>query len=303
MQQQPQQPQSSMGLPSPDDITLPLPPTPPATLVPSEAAADAPTTTKSYHLLLDVYRGLVLGAYALDDLHLPGMGVWIVAGFLPVVGSCAAVRDGYYAFEAQEWGAFMLNLVGLLPFMKGVANVMVALRFLRLGRVSRVAHRMARATRRGRVLGAGTQKAAQTLTGEMHGVGAIALVAKQDDAPVRNRAAPLALLLALITAVVSLPELIIFLATGVLDTTTRLSATLSLPDAIAAASIGLLWSIGVLILATRARRRSRQLKGRPFSRSILSTLALWLAWFDLLVWVLLAITGIYLYFVMHALVR
>jgi hypothetical protein len=303
MQQQPQQPQSSMGLPSPDDTTLPLPLTQLATQVPSAAAADAPTTTKPYHLLVDVYRGLVLGAYALDDLHMPGMGVWIVAGFLPVVGSCAAVRDGYYAFEAREWGAFILNLVGLLPFMKGVANVMVARRFLRLNRVSHVAHQMVRVTRRGRVLGAGTQKAAQIVTGETHGVGAIALVVKQDDAPERNRSAPLALLLALITAVVSLPELGVFLATGVLDTATHQSTALSLPEAIAVASVGLLWSLGVLILATHARRRSRRLKGRPFSRSILSTLALWLAWFDLLVWVLLAIAVIYLYVVVHALPR
>src|SRR4029079_15859550 len=76
-----------------------------------------------YSLFLDLYRGVVRGAYAIDDLHAPGLLVWILMGFVPGVGTLAALRDGYYSLEVREWGALLLNLLGLIPFIKGFANI------------------------------------------------------------------------------------------------------------------------------------------------------------------------------------
>jgi hypothetical protein len=55
-----------------------------------------------YRLFLDLYRGVVHGAYAIDDLHAPGLLIWILEGFVPGVGTLAALRDGYFSFEVSR---------------------------------------------------------------------------------------------------------------------------------------------------------------------------------------------------------
>jgi hypothetical protein len=295
-------------LPSADADTLPIVSTAVATQIAgiADAATDVVKATASipYHLVADIYRGIVLGAYAIEDLHAPGMVAWIAAGFVPGLGTFAALRDGYYSFEVREWGAFLLNLLGLLPFMKGFANIMdraLARRLHHFHRMAHVSHQVVHVTRHGNMVQAGSQGTAQVVTGGTHGAGAIALAVKQDDSPLRNSLALPAVLLALVTAVASLPQLGMFLAIGFVDAATSFSNVISLPVAVGIGIAGLLWSLGVLTLSIHARSTAKRLKGQPFSRGILSTIALWLAWFDMSVSVMIGITVIYL--TVHSLLR
>jgi len=70
---------------------------------PEDADTVAPLGSErvtAYQLFADLYRGAIRGAYALDELHAPGLLAWILLGFVPGVGALTAARDGYYAFEA-----------------------------------------------------------------------------------------------------------------------------------------------------------------------------------------------------------
>jgi hypothetical protein len=302
-------PELRRALPSADADTLPIVSTAGATQIAGTAdtATDVvrpTTTTKPYHLVPDLYRGIVLGAYAIEDLHAPGMVAWIAAGFVPGLGTIAALRDGYYSFEVREWGAFLLNVLGLLPFMKGFANIIdraLVRRLHHFHRMAHVSHKVAHVARHGNMARAGSQGTAQVVTGGTHGAGAIALAVKQDDSLLRNSFALPAVLLALVTAVASLPQLGIFLAIGFIDAATSLSNVISLPVAAGIGIAGLLWSLGVLALSLHARSTAKRLKGQSFSRGMLSTTALWLAWFDMSVSVMIGITVIYL--IVHSLLR
>ncbi len=55
-----------------------------------------------------------------------------------------------------------------------------------------------------------------------------------------------------------------------------------LPLAIGSGVVALLGSVGVLVLAYHARRTASAMKGRPFSRAVVSSAAVWLAWLGLL---------------------
>jgi hypothetical protein len=305
---QQQNPQLRTVLPSADDDTLPTASTTVATPIAHtpDTTTDVvqATATKPYHLVPDLYRGIVLGAYAIDDLHGPGLVAWIVSGFVPVLGTIAALRDGYYSFEVREWGAFLLNLLGLLPFMKGFTNVLdrvLARRLHYVHHIAHVSHKAAQAVRHRTVVRAGSQGTAQVVTGGTHEAGAILLAVKQDAGLQRNRSALPAVLLALVTAVVLLPQLGTFLTIGVIDVATSSSNVIVLPVAVGIGIVGLLWCVGVLALSLHARSTAKRLKGQPFSRGILSTMAVWLAWFDMLVSVMIGITVIYLS--VHSLLR
>jgi hypothetical protein len=305
---QQQQPQLRTALPSADADTLPT-----ASTVAATPVARTPdtttdllqaTATKPYHIVPDLYRGIVLGAYALDDLHGPGMVAWIAAGFVPGLGTIAALRDGFYSFEVREWGAFLLNLVGLVPFMKGFTNVLdrvLARRLHYFHRMAHVSHQVSHVARHRTMVRAGSQGAAQVVTGGTHEAGAIVLAVKQDAGLLHNRFALPAVLLALVTAVVLLPQLGTFLAIGFIDAATSFSNVISLPVAVSISIVGLLWSLGVLALSLHARSTAKRLKGQAFSRGIVSAMALWLAWFDLLASVIIGITVIYL--IVHSLLR
>ena len=241
---------------------------------------------KRYHLLGDLYRGIVLGAYAVEDLYMPGMLAWIVVGFVPGLGTLAALRDGYYSLEVREWAALFLNLIGLVPFMKGITNLVDGAfihRVHQYHRVAHVTHQVIHASRHGRRLHAGTHGTTQVVSGGTHGAAAVALAIKQDDIPSHNSAALPAVLLSLVTTALSLPLIGALLLIGYVDAATPLSQDIPAPVAIGVGIGSFLWSVAVLALSRHARSVAKRLIGQPFARGGISTVAVWLAWFDVVV--------------------
>ena len=236
--------------------------------------------TVPYRFFLDLYRGVVRGAYAMDDLHAPGLLVWILMGFVPGVGTLAAMRDGYYSLEVREWGALLLNLLGLIPFIKGFANIADLALLHRLRHTAHVTHHVAHVARHQRALqvarrGSRTiQRSAAAATGSAHAGGAVVLVMNHDSGPRQNAWAWPAALLALITFAVA-PMIVVF-ALLVVGGQSLLAVSAPLPVVIAAAVAPIVWCLFVLLLAVRARRIARRMRGRPFARPVVSSIAFWL---------------------------
>jgi hypothetical protein len=236
--------------------------------------------TAPYSLFLDLYRGVVRGAYALDDLRAPGLLVWILMGFVPGVGSLAALRDGYYSLEVREWGALLLNLLGLIPFIKGFANIADLALLHRLRHTVHVSHQVARVARHQRGLrvarrgGNAMRRSATAATGSTHAGGAVVLVMNHESAPRQNAWAWPAALLALVTF--AMAPVIVALGLLVVGGQRLLAISAPLPVVVAAAAGPLLWGMFVLLLATKSRRVARRLRGRPFARPGVSSLAFWL---------------------------
>jgi hypothetical protein len=246
----------------------------------TDARAISASQAAPYHLLADLSRGLVQGAYAIQDLRAPGLVVWILVGFVPVLGTLAAIRDAYYSLEVRDVIAFLFNLLGLLPFMKGLANIMQVSRLHRIHRTAQAVHKVARVARHGRMVRTGRHKAASVITGVSHEVGAVALVIGHKRTLLRNRAAWPALLLALVAFAFFPLAMVAVLA--VLAGGAYFSYAIPLPVAVGSGAGVLLCNVGVLALARHARHTARRLKGRPFSRSIVSAAAAWLAWLSFL---------------------
>lgn len=245
-----------------------------------DAAPMGTVQAPPYRLFLDLYRGVVRGAYALDDLHTPGALAWILMGFVPGVGTLAALRDGYYSLEVREWGAFLLNLLGLIPFIKGFANIADLAMLHRLRHTAHVTHHVAHVARHQRALqvarrGSRTmQRSAAAATGSAHAGGAVVLVMNHESSPRQNAWAWPAALLALITFAVA-PIFVIF-ALLVVGGQRLLAVSAPLPVVVAAAVAPIVWCLFVLLLAVRARRIARRMRGRPFARPGMSSIAFWL---------------------------
>jgi hypothetical protein len=230
-----------------------------------------------YRFFLDLYRGVVHGAYALDDLHAPGALAWILMGFVPGVGTLAALRDGYYSFEVREWGAFLLNLLGLIPFVKGFGNLAQAASLHRLRHTAHVSHQVARVAQRASRTSRSVQRSATVATGSAHAGGAVVLVLGhdgEDSGPRQNGLAWPAVLLALITFAVA--PLYVIAAGLLVGGQSLLAVSAPLPIVIAGAVAPVVWCLVVLVLALRARRSARHMRGRPFARPGVSALAVWL---------------------------
>jgi len=247
------------------------------TAVALDASAVLTPSTKPYHLLPDLFRGIFRGAYAIDNLHLPGMLAWIVMGFVPGLGTILAVRDGLYCLEVKDGGGLLLNLFGLLPFMKGFSNIMDVAFVHRVHRMTHATHQVLHVARHGRMLHAGSQGATTALTGGAHGAGAIVIAVRKDGTPLRNGAAWPAALLAFITAALS--PLVMVLLLGSIDGVTYVGYVFPLWLALGSGAVAVLWSLGVLALAVHARRTARKMRGQSFSRGGVSLVAVWLAGF------------------------
>jgi hypothetical protein len=218
-------------------------------------------------------------------LHAPGLLVWILLGFVPGVGTLTAARDGYYSFEVREWGAFLLNLLGLIPFVKGFANIADLALLHRLRHTAHIGHRLAHAARHQQALRQGrhgahaVQRSVTTAGGSAHAGGAVVLLMNHANVPRQNAWAWPAALLALITFVAS-PVLL----AGTLFT---LGGALLLNESaplqvLIATGVAAVWSAFVLLLAIRARRVARRMRGRRFARPGIATTAFWLALVGLL---------------------
>src|SRR5260221_7488685 len=184
---------STQARPSPHHST---PDAPGSSAASPNASGPSASPAPPYHLSVDLFRGIVEGAYAVDNLHTPGLIALILVGFVPVLGTLAAARDAYYSLEVREWTALLLNLVGLLPFMKGFANLLEVAQLHRLHPVAHAAHQIAHVARHGRKVRAGSREAAAAITGISHEAGAPVLVVSRRDLPLGNGAAWPALLLA-----------------------------------------------------------------------------------------------------------
>src|SRR5260221_13733544 len=92
-------------------------------------AADAPTLPGSassrprYSPLRDLWLGAVYGARAGDRLGPLGIFGWILMGFVPVLGTLGALRGAQVALKVHDRGSLFFNLLGLLAFVKGFANL------------------------------------------------------------------------------------------------------------------------------------------------------------------------------------
>jgi hypothetical protein len=266
--------------------------TPNPTIRSAHPSAMQEPPAEPYHLLPDLYRGVVRGAYAAESLHTPGMLAWITMGFVPGLGTVFAMRDGYYCLEVRDWGGFLLNLFGLLPFMKGFSNIIDVAFAHRVHRMAHTTHQVLHATRHERVLRAGSRRSATILAGGAHGASDIVIAVRKDNIPSSNRSAWPAILLALVTA--SLSPLIMVLLLGAITGFPYFGSVLPLPLAVGSGAAAVLWSLGILALAIHARRTARKMRGQPFSRSVVSLVAVWLASFGLLVCIVSAAFVFYL---------
>ncbi|HEV7126283.1 MAG TPA: hypothetical protein VGN32_02440 [Ktedonobacterales bacterium] len=259
--------------------------------VPAGAAVPA-APAAHYNIFADLLRGIFQGAYAVDRLHIPGLLIWIAVGFVPVLGTLAAARDAYYCFEVGAWGSLLFNLVGLLPFMKGFATVLDVFQLGKLRKLSQLhrihhvahaAHQVAHAAGHGRMLRAGGRlgsRKASAITGVSHEAGAMVLVVENKRIPLRNGAAWPALLVALLAAVCLPPVMVLGL--DILAGGAYLAYAVPLPIALGGGLVAVLCAVGVLLLARWARQTAKLLKGRPFSRGLVSLAAIILAWFTVL---------------------
>jgi len=269
---------SLVGAPSQDSSVVEEPGADPGDA--DDAVSMGTVQAPPYRLFLDIYRGVVRGAYALDDLHAPGLLVWILMGFMPGVGTLAAMRDGYYSLEVREWGALLLNLLGLIPFIKGFANIADLALLHRLRHTAHVTHQVAHVARHQRALqvarrgSRSMQRSAAAATGSAHAAGTVVLVMNHDSGPRQNAWAWPAALLALITFAVA--PMIFAFALLVVGGQSLLAVSAPLPVVIAAAVAPVVWCLFVLLLAVRARRVARRLRGRPFARPVVSSIAFWL---------------------------
>jgi hypothetical protein len=220
-------------------------------------------------------RGVFAGAYAIEDLRAPGILAWIAVGFVPVIGSLAAVRDAYYSYEVREWSALALNLIGILPFMKGVTNLLEVTHLHQLHRVAHVAHQMSHVARHGRQAHQAGRGVGCVLAGTGHEAGSALLLTNEHGVPPQNRAAWPALLLSLFTAVVAPMFMAVLLA--IAAGSVYLAHAIPLRVPLGASLVTVLLGVLGLAVALQARRSARLLKGHPFSRRFVSALALWLA--------------------------
>jgi hypothetical protein len=245
-----------------------------------DAASMGTVQTAPYSLFIDLYRGVARGAYALDDLHAPGLLAWILMGFVPGVGTLAALRDGYYSLEVREWGALLLNLLGLIPFIKGFANIADLALLHRLRHTAHVSHQVARVARHQRGLrvarrsGNVMRRSATAATGSTHAGGAVVLVMNHERGPRQNAWAWPAALLALITFALAPMDIVVALL--VVGGQSLLAVSAPLLVVVAAAVAPVMWCVFVLLLAVRARHIARRLRGRPFARPGVSSMAFWL---------------------------
>lgn len=174
----------------------------------------------------------------------------------------------------------MLNLLGLIPFIKGFANIADLAMLHRLRHTAHVTHHVAHVARHQRALqvarrGSRTmQRSAAAATGSAHAGGAVVLVMNHESGPRQNAWAWPAALLALITFAVA-PIFVIF-ALLVVGGQRLLAVSAPLPVVVAAAVAPIVWCLFVLLLAVRARRIARRMRGRPFARPGMSSIAFWL---------------------------
>ena len=100
------------------------------------------------------------------------------------------------------------------------------------------------------------------------------LVMNHDSGPRQNAWAWPAALLALITFAVA-PMIVVF-ALLVVGGQSLLAVSAPLPIVVAATVTPVLWCVLVLLLAMKARRVARHMRGRSFARPGVSSLAFWL---------------------------
>jgi hypothetical protein len=219
------------------------------------------------------------------------MFAWITMGFVPGLGTIFAVRDGYYCLEVQDWGGFILNLFGLVPFMKGFSNIIDVAFAHRVHRLAHTTHQVLHVTSHGRVMRAGRQRSVGVLAGGTHGASDIVTATRKDSIPSRNVSAWPAVLLAFVTATLS--PLIMVLLLGAITGFAFLGSVFPRSLAMGGAASAVLWTLGVLALAIRARHIARKMHGQPFSRSGVSLVAVWLASFGFLICALSAAFVLY----------
>jgi hypothetical protein len=88
-----------------------------------------PMTPPSRGLVLDLFRGAVLGDF---DQHLgtAGAAAQSVVGFIPVVGTIAALRDLFACIGQRDLLGIILNLLAIFPVFGGLAKTADALHAL-----------------------------------------------------------------------------------------------------------------------------------------------------------------------------
>ena len=100
------------------------------------------------------------------------------------------------------------------------------------------------------------------------------LMMNHENTPRQNSWAWPAALLALFTFAVA--PMIVVVALLVVGGQSLLAMSAPLPVVVVAAVAPLVWCVFVVLLAVRARRVARRMRGRPFARPGVSSMAFWL---------------------------
>jgi hypothetical protein len=88
------------------------------------------TRRKHIPLIVDVYRGAVRGDYA-PEMGIPGYTTQALVGFIPVVGTCCALRDFMADRKKKDNFGALLNGLALIPFLGGFPKTARAIRSVR----------------------------------------------------------------------------------------------------------------------------------------------------------------------------
>jgi uncharacterized membrane protein len=175
----------------------------------------------------------------------------------------------------------LLNLLGLIPFIKGFANIADLALLHRLRHTAHIAHSVSHVARHQRALQVAARRGSRTMqrsaaaaTGSAHAAGTVALVMNHDSGPRQNAWAWPAALLALITFAVA--PMIVALEMLIVGGKSLLAVSAPLLVVATVAVATVVWCLLVLLLAMRARRVARRMRGRPFARPVVSSIAFWL---------------------------
>lgn len=76
---------------------------------------------------IDILKGMLIGDYA-DNLGTAGYMTQGILGFIPIVGTCCAVRDLLANVGKGDRGGVILNAIAILPILGGISKLARALR-------------------------------------------------------------------------------------------------------------------------------------------------------------------------------
>jgi hypothetical protein len=116
---------------------------------------------RKYSLIGDIYRGAILGDFS-PSIGIPGAITQALLGYVPVVGTAAALRDAVADWRLHDGVGLILNVFAAFPVLGGVAKTADVLHVL---------HRLHRA-----YTGRRTNQESEAAPRPRHGFGCLAFM-------------------------------------------------------------------------------------------------------------------------------